>query len=141
VTIPQDDARLGLGTAGRDGSMTRVRVASFSVENLFERAKVFNFWDQSIGDDILEKIDQLQGNLNEANYTELRKKKILQLYGELKDYIEIREDRNKLFKAERLGSRPRGGKRAGRVGWDHRVQARGVLRGRSQEHGPGSSRT
>lgn len=78
--------------------MTRLRVASFNVENLFERARVFNFYDHSIGDDLLEKIDQLRGLLAETNYTELRKKRILELYLELKDYIEVREDRGKLFK-------------------------------------------
>jgi endonuclease/exonuclease/phosphatase family metal-dependent hydrolase len=76
-----------------------MRIASFNVENLFERAKLFNFYDHSIGDDILAKTGQFQDLLAEKNYTPLRKKRMLDLYlRELKDYIVVREDRGKLFK-------------------------------------------
>jgi endonuclease/exonuclease/phosphatase family metal-dependent hydrolase len=100
--------------------MSRLRVASFNVENLFERAKVFNFWDHSIGDDLLERIDEFRGLLAEANYTDLRKKRILELYGELKDYIEVREDRGKLFK--RSGWTAVGVEANGQADWDGTIE-------------------
>jgi len=78
--------------------MPKIKVASFNVENLFARPKVFNFKDHSIGDDILKKINDLRSVLQESNYTDNRKTKILNLYQELKEYIIIREDRGKLFK-------------------------------------------
>jgi endonuclease/exonuclease/phosphatase family metal-dependent hydrolase len=105
---------------GKGVTMTRLRVASFNVENLFERAKVFNFWDHSIGDDILEKIDQLRGILAEDNYTDLRKQRILELYDELKEYIEIREDRRKLFK--RSGWAVVGVEANGEGDWDGTIE-------------------
>lgn len=77
--------------------MPVVKVASFNVENLFARPKVFNFKDQSVGDDILEKINNLRDLLKEKKYTDHRKTKILKLHKELKDYIFIREDQGKLF--------------------------------------------
>jgi len=78
--------------------MPRIKVASFNVENLFARPKVFNFKNHSVGDDVLEKINTLSKVLKKNNYTPNRKTKILDLYQELKDYIIIREDRGKLFK-------------------------------------------
>lgn len=78
--------------------MKRIKVASFNVENLFERPKIFNFRDHTIGDDIMGKINDLRKILLKDNYTATRKTKILKLYHELKDYIIVREDRGKLFK-------------------------------------------
>ena len=75
-----------------------IKIASFNVENLFERPKVFNFKDHSIGDDILEKVNDLRSILDNVRYTDSNKDKILKLYEELKEYIIIREDRGKLFK-------------------------------------------
>jgi endonuclease/exonuclease/phosphatase family metal-dependent hydrolase len=97
-----------------------LRVASFNVENLFGRAKVFNFKDQSIGDKILEKIDELRGLLQKASYSESDKKRILDLYQELKPYIEIREDREKLFK--RSGRKVTGVKADGAGDWDGTIE-------------------
>ena len=77
----------------------KFRVASFNVENLFGRAKVFNFEDHSIGDGILRNIDDFNTLLKKAQYTDMDKRNIVDLYNqELKDYIIVREDRRKLFK-------------------------------------------
>jgi endonuclease/exonuclease/phosphatase family metal-dependent hydrolase len=77
----------------------KFRVASFNVENLFGRAKVINFDDPSVGDGILQKIDNFRLLLKKTTYTAQDKKDILKLYNsELKPYIEVREDRGKLFK-------------------------------------------
>jgi hypothetical protein len=74
------------------------RFASFNVENLFERARVFNFRDKARGDDILAKVDVLRDLLSKDTYADADKKEILRLYkDELKPYIVIRQDRGKLF--------------------------------------------
>ncbi len=94
-----------------------LRIASFNVENLFGRSKVFNFRDQSDGDKVLEKIDEFQKLLKKSTYTANDKTKILTLYKEdLKPYIEVREDRGKLF--ERKGNAVTGVKAKGVDDWD-----------------------
>jgi predicted extracellular nuclease len=75
-----------------------LKIATFNVENLFRRAKVFNFWDRKDGDEILTKVDQLRLQLEKKAYDG---KKILDLYNELEDFIDINEVREKLFKRNR----------------------------------------
>lgn len=78
-----------------------LKVASFNVENLFGRAKVLNFLDQSVGNDILGKINEFNTLLKKTTYTSSDKNRMLKLYKvELKDYIEVREDRGKFFKKQ-----------------------------------------
>ena len=72
-----------------------MRIATFNTENLFTRAKVLNFKDNTEGDKILKKVGDLQAELDKTVYN---KPKILALYNELKEYIEISEERGKLFK-------------------------------------------
>ena len=74
-----------------------MRIATFNTENLFSRAIVLTFKDNSEGDKILNKIGELQGELNKQVYD---KPKILSLYNSLKEFIEIAEDRGKLFKRQ-----------------------------------------
>lgn len=74
-----------------------MRIATFNTENLFSRAKVLNFKNNAEGDKILKRIGELQDELEKPVYN---KAKILALYNELKDYIEISEERGKLFKRQ-----------------------------------------
>ena len=75
------------------------RTASFNVENLFGRVKVFNFQDHTVGDQILMTIDEFRSLLKKDIYTPEDKTQIVELYNELlKPYIEVNEDRGKLFK-------------------------------------------
>ena len=97
-----------------------ITVASFNVENLFERPKVFNYRDQSVGNEIMEKITQLDNLLKEETYTENIKEHILSLYRELKDFIFIREDRGKLFK--KSGWSIIGIKASGVNSWDGAIE-------------------
>lgn len=98
-----------------------LRIASFNVENLFGRSKIFNFRDQSDGDKVLEKIDEFQKLLKKSTYTANDKTKILTLYKEdLKPYIEVREDRGKLF--ERKGNAVTGVKAKGVDDWDGAIE-------------------
>jgi endonuclease/exonuclease/phosphatase family metal-dependent hydrolase len=73
------------------------KIATFNAENLFRRAKVFNFADRTEGDEILAKVDKLRSELGENVYN---RENILNLYNELKDFIEINEIREKLFKRD-----------------------------------------
>jgi len=98
----------------------KIKIATFNVENLFERPKIFNFKDHSIGDDVMDKISTLRSILKKTNYTDLRKKKILDLFNELNDYIKIREDRGKLFK--RRGWSVVGVKADGADSWDGTIE-------------------
>jgi len=96
------------------------RVASFNVENLFGRAKVFNFQDKNVGDHIMQKIDEFRQLLKKKIYTANDKKQIVKLYKEdLKPYVEVREDRGKLFK--RRGWAVTGVKANGAGDWDGSV--------------------
>ena len=72
-----------------------MRIATFNTENLFSRAKVLNFKNNTEGDKILKKIGDLQAELDKTVYN---KPRIMALYNELKEYIEISEERGKLFK-------------------------------------------
>ena len=103
------------------------RVATFNVENLFSRARVFNKEDKRIGDEILEAIDELNTLLRKKDYTSSIKSKIIKLYtkddfdGEkLKYYVNIREDRGKLFK--RSDFKIVGIKAKGSRSWDGAIE-------------------
>ena len=72
-----------------------MRIATFNTENLFSRARVLNFKNNADGDKILKKIADLQTELEKKVYD---KPAILTLYNSLKDFIEIAENRGKLFK-------------------------------------------
>ena len=85
------------------------RVASFNVENLFARPKVFNFRDKSVGDELLKRIGEFRKILKKDTYTASDKIKLVKEYTEgdpgndkppLKDFINIREDRGKLWKKQ-----------------------------------------
>ena len=71
------------------------RVASFNAENLFTRARVLNMDDNTVADGILKKIGDLDKELRRTTYD---KPKILSLYRQVKDYITISEDINKLWR-------------------------------------------
>jgi endonuclease/exonuclease/phosphatase family metal-dependent hydrolase len=107
------------------------RVACFNAENLFDRAKVFNFQNKKIGDDILDAIKSLDGLLRQSSYNPTTKKEILNLYLKKKFdnepltfYIKIREDRGKLF--TRSGTKITGVKANGVNDWDGTIEYKRV---------------
>jgi len=67
------------------------------MENLFSRARVLNLPDKAKASAILDDIATLEQLLGKTTYTPADKTKILSLNKSLSQYIEIREDRGKLF--------------------------------------------
>lgn len=74
--------------------MPTLRIATFNVENLFSRAKILNFQNNENAVQPLSRVEELRAELHKDKYD---KPKILELYHELKEFIEIVEVREKLF--------------------------------------------
>ncbi len=92
-----------------------MRIASFNVENMFERAKALNLpsWDE--GRLILERYTAINKLLNQATYGPADKQKIIQLLKELglerddykkSDWARLRQNRGRLTKRPKSGRRP-----------------------------------
>jgi predicted extracellular nuclease len=71
-----------------------LRLATFNVENLFDRPKIINMEDTSKSSKLLKAADLLQKELQKATYDKAR---IELLLTELKGYVTIRQDRGKFF--------------------------------------------
>jgi predicted extracellular nuclease len=74
-----------------------VRIATFNCENLFSRSKVLNL---NSNDDIaalLGEIAELEAILQKASYSASDKAEILRLARKLSIYVQITEDRGRLF--------------------------------------------
>jgi endonuclease/exonuclease/phosphatase family metal-dependent hydrolase len=109
-----------------------MRLASFNVENLFERPAVMNLPDWAEGKPILERYARLCSLLESPVYTSAIKKEILQLAGELgirstgsSKYVKLNEVREKLFR--RPAGKPVEVAAAGRgdwIGWVELVKER-----------------
>lgn len=73
---------------------TELRIATFNVENLFDRPKLLNLDDHAQGDQKLQELRDFRAELQKPAYD---KQRILELYAGLKDYITVLETRQKLF--------------------------------------------
>jgi len=110
--------------------MSKFKIASFNVENLFERPKVFNFRDKSVGDALLARIGDFRKILKKETYSAADKRFLVEQYfgkpgskqPPLKNYIKVREERGgrKIF-----GKRQNGNhfvKASGKKAWDGSVE-------------------
>lgn len=73
------------------------RIATFNVENLFTRAKVLNLVDNEAIGDKLVRVNELQKLIEKTAYTPADKARIMELYTELKAYVEVQVDRGDKF--------------------------------------------
>jgi hypothetical protein len=88
-----------------------MRIASFNVENLFERARALNPATKETNKPILEKHARINALLNQPHYTEVDKKEIKKLllgFGlEKRDdagqWVILRQNRGKLLKRPKAG--------------------------------------
>jgi len=75
---------------------TTFRVASFNCENLFSRAKILNLRDSQDAAGKLKLVDELNQLIHKPSpFTASQKSRIVKLFQELKEYIDIRENRPK----------------------------------------------
>jgi endonuclease/exonuclease/phosphatase family metal-dependent hydrolase len=77
------------------------KFASFNVENLFDRPKVFMMDDYAKGDRALKDIRVLQRLINKKSYSAADKKSMVAIYKKVKDYVEIVESHQKLMNRSR----------------------------------------
>lgn len=101
--------------------MGQLRIATFNCENLFSRAKILNIQDKGAAGDILADIDKLQKILKKKTYTADDKKSILDLTKKNSQYIEIAEDKGKLFSGQGKKQRVAA---AGAADWDGAIEFR-----------------
>jgi hypothetical protein len=88
-----------------------VRIASFNVENLFDRARALNLETWAEGRPVLQKHARLNKLLNEPLYSESDKKKIKELLLEFGlekrddggNWVILRQNRGKLIKRPKAG--------------------------------------
>lgn len=82
------------------------RIASFNVQNLFDRPKVFNFKDRSIGTNLLKRIGDFRQLMQKTSYTNADKRSMMDAYendggtpetAALKEYIRVRADVGKFW--------------------------------------------
>lgn len=98
----------------------KFRIASFNVENLFSRAKILNLFNHDTINDKLAKVDEFNKLIYKtSNFTAAQKSRILELYGDLKDYIVVRENRGKLFNGKKTKVTAKSGK-----DWDGEIEFR-----------------
>lgn len=92
-----------------------VRIATFNCENLFSRSKVLNLNSAENTGALLARISELERLLQKPSYDAPDKAEILRLSKALSTYIEITEDRGRLFTG--TGTRRRV-TASGRDSWD-----------------------
>src|ERR1044071_4691680 len=88
-----------------------MKLASYNVENLFERARAMNLANQADGKDVLKKHAEMNKILNKVKYTAADKAKIIALMKDLgidkKDdggeFVILRQNRGHLVKRPTSG--------------------------------------
>lgn len=86
-----------------------IRIASFNVQNLFDRPKVFNFRDRSVGDNLLARIGEFRKRMRKLTYTAADKSVMFRAFthdggtpttAPLSAYINVREDQHKFWQRQ-----------------------------------------
>lgn len=74
--------------------MPTLRIAAFTSENLFSRAKIIKFQKNENAFQPLNRAEELRAEVHKDNYD---KPKILEFYHEIREFFEIVEVRERLF--------------------------------------------
>jgi hypothetical protein len=87
-----------------------MRLATFNVENLFDRAKAMNLDTWAEGKPVLDKFARLSALLGEINYTAARKSRMVELLTSLGlaksdegPFVRLRQNRGDLLKRPKAG--------------------------------------
>lgn len=87
-----------------------MRLATFNVENLFDRPKAMNLDSWAEGKPVLDKFARLSALLGESNYTAARKSRMVELLAELGlaktdegPFVILRQNKGDLLKRPRAG--------------------------------------
>ena len=91
------------------------KIGTFNCQNLFSRFKVINRANHQVGDEKMAKIGLLRDELAREVYDSA---KIIELYKEVVDFIEINEVRKKLFKEHNVKKGIFTLRVAGKKDWD-----------------------
>jgi len=98
--------------------MTKLRLATFNCENLFSRPKVLNCADNEEGREPLNRLVELNDVIARRTYSNLDKRRILELLDQLRTYVDLNELRGKLVSKKAINGRLRDTiKVGGRAGW------------------------
>src|SRR5215218_4601689 len=89
----------------------RVRIASFNVENLFERTKAFNLQDKDAAQVVLEQYARLNDLFNQPDYSNAAKAEMVDLLGKLGlserddggEFATLRQNRGRLLRRPLTG--------------------------------------
>jgi hypothetical protein len=95
-----------------------LRIATFNAQNLFDRAAIFDIKDGVENQKLLNDLGELQSQLEQEVYN---KQKILSLFKNLEQYIEIAEDKGSLFERDRNSGEIVGVRANGVDSWDGRI--------------------
>ena len=125
-----------------------MRIASFNVENLFERAKAFNLEDKEAARVVLEQYARLNDLFNQPAYSKADKTEMVELLGKLGlaerddggEFALLRQNRGRLLRrpmAAWNGDRRHWARRLDRLG---RTEDRAGKRTRDAAHGDGDPR-
>jgi endonuclease/exonuclease/phosphatase family metal-dependent hydrolase len=101
-----------------------MRIASFNVENLFDRAKIMNLPDWADGRPVLDAVTALTNLLEQPVYTTADKTRILALLTDLglrdsdtSDYVILRRNRGALLTRRKTGVEVTANGRSDWIGW------------------------
>ncbi len=96
-----------------------LRAATFNMENLLNRARVLNLDDAPTASAVLDEVGKLEKLLRKNTYAAADKAEILSITKAQSKYIEIREDRGKLFSGTGANMKVSA---AGAKAWDGAVE-------------------
>ena len=78
-----------------------IRIASYNVENLFQRSKILALTNSERIRELLDQYAELSGLISKTTYSNADKSRIVQLYRLLKNYVSVNTYQGRLFNRNR----------------------------------------